>query len=118
MTDQEKFNELNQSFATIQETFKTLKADMDIAKESGDVPINDKLNACMNAMYGMIENVHKRINQTQADMYAHKNDGHLPKCPSPEHMEAALKALKWDKNFEVAKKTVFASKDLFTIKIK
>lgn len=117
--ERQELQEMSQSFASLDKTFKQARADYDEANKSGVADAGDKFEACMNAMYAAIGNVHQRMDRMQSSMWAYQDghaDGHLPKCPSTEHMTAAIKGLGWDKNYEVKKKQVFASKDLFEIK--
>jgi hypothetical protein len=83
------------------------------------------MNACM-AMADMMDTYASRLNyhRSRMDEIDNKHSqamsdhkkSHLPPAPSTEHMAKAIKALGWSGNYEVAKKTVYANKDLFEVK--
>jgi len=112
--ERQEIKELTEAFAGLVKQLE-VKADSD----KNDPATNSQIQSCMNAIYSVANNLHSRMDRMQASIWNYQDShasGHLPKCPSPEHMEAALKSLGWNKNFEVQKKTVYASKDMFTIK--
>ena len=114
-TEQIKFNELTQSFAALNDKFKEIVA----KSKDTTAPNVPTIQDCMDAMYAALNNVHQRISSLADDMYGYASShakGHLPVCPSTEHMATAIAALGWDKNYEVQKKQLFAAKDLFVIK--
>ena len=87
--------------------------------DKSDTATNSQIQSCMAAIYSVANNLHTRMDRMQSSMWAYQDSheaGHLPKCPSVEHMNAAIKSLGWDKNYEVKKKTVYASTELFAIK--
>ncbi len=113
MNTKEKFEELTQSFAEIDKNFKEIQAKSKIA-EAPSPTTQD----CMDAMYAMINHVHSRISALADDMYGYQSkhqDGHLPKIVGAGAMNKALAALGMDSDYAAQKKTVYASKDLFTI---
>jgi len=115
-TKEQEFKELSISFAALDKNFQELRAK---AKDTSPEKYNPTTDDCMSALYACMANVHQRISSMADDMYAYQNShakGHLPVCPSTEHMATAIAALGWDKNYEVQKKQLFAAKDLFVVK--
>lgn len=84
------------------------------------MPMKDDKDAMSNMMYELSYKVANleyanRYNQSEAAYYRqlfadHMDTAkHLPQCPSTEHMASAMKALGWDKTYEVQKRQIFAS---------
>jgi len=126
---------IEQLKASIAQADASIKADLDAFKPvEGDAydPSRDKQpgnnppdNNYLNTMYGLADKLNQQIGQVKsyADMtydYAcsiaqrltkHTDASkHLPEIPSAEHMARAVKALGLDKQYDVKKKTIYASK--------
>lgn len=118
-TEQKEFKELSQTFASIETGFKTLMEANGKTSKTDTDDIHNRLNACMEAMYGMISNVHNRIDNLHGAMYAYQDkhsEGHLPPIKGAGAMNKALACLGMDEDYAAQKKTLYASKDLFSIK--
>jgi hypothetical protein len=116
-----ELSELSQAFAS--EIGKLEKVIADVGAnpnpDKSDPATLSQITSCMNAIYSVASNLHNRMDRMQASMWNYQDShaaGHLPPCPSTEHMAVAIKNLGWDKNYEVKKKQIEASKDLFQIK--
>ena len=76
--EQQEFKDLCQSFAAIETKFKeVIKSGNDdyiLSKgvSGADIPVDDKIKGCMEAMYAMISNVHQRISNLHGSMYAYQ----------------------------------------------
>ncbi len=113
MNTQEQFNELNQITASLDTRFKEI-----VAKSKTSAPDAPSPQDCMEAMYAMVNHIHSRISSLADDMYGYQNNhqsGHLPKIVGADKMNKALAALGLDGDYQAEKKSIYASKDLFTI---
>ncbi len=111
--ERQKIQDLSQSFAS--EIGKLQKI---IA--SPDKTQND-MQSCMNAIYSIANNLHDRMDRMQSSLWQYQDshaDGHIPAIKGAGAMNKALTALGLDKDFVAQKKSIYASKDLFTIKSK
>ncbi len=112
-TQQKELADLNQAFAALDTQFKEM-----CAKSKAAEPNGPTTEDCMNAMYAMINHVHNRISSMADNMYGYMDkhqDGHLPKIVGAGAMNKALAALGMSEDYAAQKKTIYASKDLFTI---
>ncbi len=110
-----ELEKLNQTFASLKAEFDTVKAEMMPQKEGEDPKYQElcsRMDRCMSSMYAMVDNCHSRISAMDNYHYNAMNDhrkGHLPNL-SPSQLSAMLKTCGADGDYEVQKKTIYASR--------
>ena len=97
-----EYKELFTVFGNLSEKFKEVKGQP--FDEKGNVLMNDM----MDNINAQISYVHRRIDGLSNELYNHYQ-GHIPKINSVEQLNRALKALGLDSEYDVAKRTIFAS---------
>lgn len=119
--ERQELKDLSQIFASEIGKFQKILADNLTANpDKADPAVMSQITSCMNAMYSIANNLHNRMDRMQASHFAYQDShasGHLPACPSTEHMAKAMKALGWNGNYQIEKKKIIASKDLFDINL-
>lgn len=102
-TEQIRFNELTQSFASLNDKFKEIVAK---SKETA-VPNAPTTQDCMDAMYACMANIHNRISAFASDMYGYMdkhNEGHPYKLLTASHKQKYLEATGMENDYEKPQK--------------
>ena len=135
-----KFDSLKEMIASMSAAIEEIKAytDVPIDQQTAPNPVNQippsqdrldtmnkQLTACMGAIRSMasyiewhgnrLDSHSNKINENHQNIHARMDkheDGHLPKIVGAEKMNAALKALGMDGDFEAKKQTVYAAKSV------
>ena len=124
-----KLNELLASITAIKDK-KQIKAD-DMGAPSQEAPETEsekedegceccdcceELKYKVDSIVGYVEYLNSRISEmysyissVESALYDHKNNGHLPKINSAEQMQVAVTKLGLDGEYNVEKKTIYAS---------
>lgn len=93
--------------------YQKIKADMPATPDSCNDDTHDQMmNDMQDTMYKMISYVHQRISNLEDTFYNYKSDhaqNHLPNPSTPSDMQMCLDALGLSKDYDVKKRTVYAS---------
>lgn len=104
-----KLKELREAFASFQKEYMISKGYVsDPATQSKDNDF-DTIKYKQDSMACMMANLHSRMNNLEDAHYAHASmsNGHLPPCKSPSQMQAALKTLGLDKDYDIKKPQIY-----------
>ena len=101
-----EYKELSTIFGNLSEKFKEIKGNYTAEKAVDAANIIDDL---VSNVSRRIDYIHQRIDSLSNDLYDHKYSGHIPPIKSVEQMNKALKSLGLDSEYDVAKRTIFAS---------
>ena len=104
-----ELKELSESCASLCENLKQLKADMPVDPKN---PSNDMMNKCMDAMYNIADNLHRRIDIVDQNHWQKMDNHisastHLPKLTASQH-EKLLKSCGASEDYQVQKPTIWA----------
>jgi hypothetical protein len=91
-----------------------IKADdsMDMEDEEDMCPGCEDLKMEQDYMYSMMNNMYSYLNYLESSLYSYASEhqnGHLPPILGAEKMNAALKSLGIDKDYEIRKPVIYAS---------
>lgn len=127
----EEFKKLQESFASchaelkkLNESFKSKADDGMMPKKEGEDEEEEScskedLNQVVDVVYRISENLYayiSRIDEYYWKMFSeHTSNGHLPPILGAEKMDAALKTLGINKDYDVQKKVIYASKNNYII---
>lgn len=104
-TNEKQIKEIRAKIEEINNKLKTIRADH---------PSDDKMKEMEDMMFSMMDFLYMQISYLADDFYGYVSrhqKGHLPSAPSAEHMERAVKALGFEKNFEIVKPVIYANKN-------
>lgn len=93
---------------------KTQKAIADIqSSESLNAnQVTSLIQSSFNYLMQEMNYLNSRMDNLSSALWNHTDPStHLPPCPGAGGMTSAIKGLGWDKDYQVAKRTVYASKD-------
>ena len=85
------------------------------AKADGEIQVTitvDQLDSAMRSVYSSINYIDQRIGNVWKALWDYQDGhqrGHIPAITSPSEMKVALEALGQSENYDVQKKTVYAS---------
>lgn len=84
-------------------------------EDEGEDKIEELEDKCENLLYGLryaleeIQYLTRLVAYCEEELYKHESNGHLPSVKSAEQMKRAVSALGLDDEYDVQKRTIYAS---------